>query len=103
MRFTDQLAAAERLNQSLLCVGLDPEPAMFPGAWQHDAGRIFDFCATIVDATRVAILRRGTEYLVIPERLIMQDGAEVIVARHPTTGARLTLRLDEVDRMEVVK
>jgi hypothetical protein len=57
----------------------------------------------IVDATRVAILRRGTEYLVIPERLIMQDGAEVIVARHPTTGARLTLRLDEVDRMEVVK
>jgi hypothetical protein len=57
----------------------------------------------IVDATRVAILRRGTEYLVIPGRLIMQDGAEVIVARHPTTGARLTLRLDEVDRMEVVK
>lgn len=57
----------------------------------------------IVDATRVAIQRRGTEYLVIPERLVMQDGAEVIVARHPTTGARLTLRLDEVDRMEVVK
>ena len=57
----------------------------------------------IVDATRVAILRRGTEYLVIPERLIMQEGAEVIVARHPTTGARLTLRLDEVDRREVVK
>ena len=57
----------------------------------------------IVDATRVAILRRGTEYLVIPARLIMPEGAEVIVARHPTTGARLTLRLDEVDRMEVVK
>ena len=56
MRFTDQLAAAERLNQSLLCVGLDPEPAKFPGAWQHDAGRIFDFCATIVDATRDLVL-----------------------------------------------
>ena len=57
----------------------------------------------IVDASRVAILRRGTEYLVIPERLVSHDGTEVIVARHPTTGARLTLRLDEVDRMEVVK
>ena len=57
----------------------------------------------IVDASRVAILRRGTEYLVIPERLTMQAGGEVIVARHPTTGARLTLRLDEVDRMEVLK
>ena len=50
--FTDKLLAAERANDSLLCVGLDPEPAKFPGAWQHDPSRIFDFCATIVDATR---------------------------------------------------
>lgn len=57
----------------------------------------------IVDASRVAILRRGTEFLVIPERLLLENGAEVIVARHPTTGARLTLRLDEVDRLEVMK
>ncbi len=52
MKFTDQLAAAERVNDSLLCVGLDPEPAKFPGAWKGDAGRIFDFCASIVDATK---------------------------------------------------
>ena len=52
MKFTDQLAAAERVNDSLLCVGLDPEPAKFPGAWKGDAGRIFDFCAAIVDATK---------------------------------------------------
>jgi orotidine-5'-phosphate decarboxylase len=52
MKFTDQLAAAERVNDSLLCVGLDPEPAKFPGAWRDDAARIFDFCASIVDATK---------------------------------------------------
>jgi orotidine-5'-phosphate decarboxylase len=52
MKFTEQLAAAERANDSLLCVGLDPEPAKFPGAWKGDAGRIFDFCAAIVDATK---------------------------------------------------
>jgi hypothetical protein len=52
MKFTDQLAAAERANDSLLCVGLDPEPAKFPGAWKGDAARIFDFCASIVDATK---------------------------------------------------
>ena len=52
MKFTDQLAAAERANDSLLCVGLDPEPAKFPGAWRDDAARIFDFCAAIVDATK---------------------------------------------------
>ena len=50
--FTEKLAAAERANKAPLCVGPDPEPSKFPGAWQHDASRIFDFCATIVDATK---------------------------------------------------
>jgi orotidine-5'-phosphate decarboxylase len=56
IKFTDKLAAAERAHESLLCVGLDPEPSKFPGAWQHDASRIFDFCATIVDATKDLVL-----------------------------------------------
>ncbi len=51
MTFVDMLARAEQQNGSLLCVGLDPEPARFPDALQGDAGRIFDFCAAIVDAT----------------------------------------------------
>jgi len=51
MTFLDMLGAAERQNQSLLCVGLDPEPAKFPGAYQGDASKIYDFCAAIVDAT----------------------------------------------------
>ena len=51
MNFVDMLARAEQQNQSLLCVGLDPEPARFPGAWKGDATRILDFCRAIVDAT----------------------------------------------------
>ncbi len=51
MKFLDKLGAAERQNSSLLCVGLDPEPARFPTAMQGDASKIFDFCAAIVDAT----------------------------------------------------
>ena len=51
MSFLDRLSAAERSNQSMLCVGLDPEPARFPGALRGDASRIFDFCAAIVEAT----------------------------------------------------
>ena len=49
--FITQLLAAEAANQSMLCVGLDPEPAKFPTAWAGDARRMFDFCAAIVDAT----------------------------------------------------
>ena len=51
MTFIDMLAAAERKNASMLCVGLDPEPTRFPGKLKGDAHKIYDFCAAIVDAT----------------------------------------------------
>ena len=51
MTFTDMLRAATAQHNSLLCVGLDPEPNRFPGAWKGDVSRIFEFCSAIVDAT----------------------------------------------------
>lgn len=51
MNFLDMLGAAGRQNHSMLCVGLDPEPAKFPGKLKGDANKIYDFCAAIVDAT----------------------------------------------------
>ncbi len=52
MIFTEQLLRAQTRHESFLCVGLDPEPSKFPAPWTGDAGRIFDFCARIVDATK---------------------------------------------------
>ena len=49
--FLDMLNAAEQQNQSMLCVGLDPEPTRFPGRLLGQADKIYDFCAAIVDAT----------------------------------------------------
>ncbi len=51
MTFLDMLRDATARNHSLLCVGLDPEPAKFPTHWRGDASKIFDFCAAMVDAT----------------------------------------------------
>ena len=51
MTFLEQLIDAERRNQSMLCVGLDPEPSKFPDHLKGDASKIYDFCAAIVDAT----------------------------------------------------
>ena len=51
MTFIHMLQRAEAQNQSLLCVGLDPDPARLPGTLKGDASRIYDFCAAIVDAT----------------------------------------------------
>jgi orotidine-5'-phosphate decarboxylase len=52
MSFIAALRAAQATNASMLCVGLDPEPAKYPGAWRGDPARTFDFCAAIVDATK---------------------------------------------------
>jgi orotidine-5'-phosphate decarboxylase len=51
MTFLEQLRQAEQTNGSLLCVGLDPEPAKFPDTLRGDVSKIYDFCAAIVDAT----------------------------------------------------
>jgi orotidine-5'-phosphate decarboxylase len=51
MTFLDMLGDAARQNSSMLCVGLDPEPAKFPARYKGDANKIYDFCAAIVDAT----------------------------------------------------
>ena len=51
MNFIDQLRQAEAQNQSMLCVGLDPEPARFPAGVARDAEGIHQFCARIVEAT----------------------------------------------------
>ena len=51
MTFTEQLAAAWQNNDSLLCVGLDPDPAKFPDAFVDDEDALFLFCRDIVDAT----------------------------------------------------
>ena len=51
MSFMRTLSAAWQRNSSLVCVGLDPEPARFPAALRDNPGAIFTFCRDIVDAT----------------------------------------------------
>lgn len=46
MNFTEKLVSAIRRNKSLLCVGLDPDPALMP-----DKVGIFEFNRAIIDAT----------------------------------------------------
>jgi orotidine-5'-phosphate decarboxylase len=52
LTFRDKLQTAQATNDSMLCVGLDPEPSKFPLAWKNNPARTFDFCAAIVDATK---------------------------------------------------
>ncbi len=57
----------------------------------------------ITHGRRISVFRRGTEYVVIPKRLWNEGSREVMDSIHPTTGEKMTLYLDEMDRIEVVK
>ncbi|RNF84314.1 orotidine-5'-phosphate decarboxylase [Montanilutibacter psychrotolerans] len=51
MSFMQALRARWADSHSLVCVGLDPEPAKFPAAFSGDDDAVFHFCRDIVDAT----------------------------------------------------
>lgn len=56
----------------------------------------------VQDGRRVALVRQGRELVVVPLRLYMRGGREVIEARHPTTGDLLTAVIEDLDGLEVV-
>jgi orotidine-5'-phosphate decarboxylase len=51
MSFMNALKQRWRRAESLVCVGLDPEPAKFPTKFANDPDAVFHFCRDIVDAT----------------------------------------------------
>lgn len=51
MAFVEQLRRRWDAAGSLVCVGLDPEPAKFPARFRDDPDAVFAFCRDIVDAT----------------------------------------------------
>jgi hypothetical protein len=54
------------------------------------------------DRLRVAVTRRGTEYVVTALRLTTVDRRDALIGLLPMTGEEITLRLDEVDSFQVV-
>jgi len=51
MNFMHVLRTRWERSESLVCVGLDPEPDRFPARFAGDADAVFAFCRAIVDAT----------------------------------------------------
>jgi uncharacterized ubiquitin-like protein YukD len=56
----------------------------------------------IADGKRLSVWRRGTEFIIVVDKLRVAGGREALEAHHPTTGDRLTLFIDELEAIEVV-
>ena len=54
------------------------------------------------DGLRVALTRRGTEYVVVAQRVASIDQHEALVGWLPMTGEELTFRLDEMESFQVI-
>lgn len=52
MTFMEKLTAAWKKNDSLVCVGLDPDPAKIPAFLRQEKHPLFAFNKAIVDATK---------------------------------------------------
>lgn len=58
--------------------------------------------SAITHGRRVAIRRRGTEYVGVPKKLWSEGNREAVSILHPTTGEEISVYLDEIERLEVV-
>ena len=57
----------------------------------------------ITDGRRLSVWRNGTEFVIIVDKLRVTGGREALEAHHPTTGDKLTLYIDELEAIEVVR
>jgi uncharacterized protein with PhoU and TrkA domain len=73
---------------------------MSPVRWTAD--RMDQLESAARRGQRVALSRRGTEYIVVALRVTTVDQREVLIGRLPMTGEDLTFRLDQIDSFQVV-
>lgn len=52
---------------------------------------------------RVALSRRGTEYVVVARRLTASSRGDVLIGFLPMTGEELTFVLEEIDEFQVIE
>ncbi|MBA3656628.1 MAG: hypothetical protein H0W69_04665 [Gemmatimonadaceae bacterium] len=52
---------------------------------------------------KIALNRRGNEFVVVPSRLRVEGGREAIDSVHPTTGEKITIYVDEISGFEVLR
>lgn len=99
MSFTRLLRQAWREKNSLLCVGLDPDPNRFPVPLKDHPDRTFEFCRAIVDATapyacsfkpQIAYFSAQGQEIAL-ERLI-----DYIHAQHPTIPVVLDAKRGDI-------
>jgi hypothetical protein len=70
---------------------------------QLTAKQYDDLERAVRDRMRVSVMRRGTEYIIVPLSLKLRSGKEVIEAQNPTTGDAMVIFLDDIESFVVLR
>ncbi|MCC2866594.1 MAG: orotidine-5'-phosphate decarboxylase [Candidatus Accumulibacter phosphatis] len=99
MNFIKALNSVWRENNTLLCIGLDPDPAKFPAHLQHRPDAIFEFCRAIVDATADLVCCFKPQIAYFAARRA-EDQLEALIEhihiRHPATPVILDAKRGDI-------
>ncbi|MFT3760822.1 orotidine-5'-phosphate decarboxylase [Thauera sp.] len=99
MHFMTSLKAAWQQRNSLLCVGLDPDPTRFPAHLQGRPDAILEFCRQIVDATADLVCCFKPQIAYFAARRA-EDQLEALIehihARHPGTPVVLDAKRGDI-------
>ena len=68
--------------------------------WSTD--RLDQLEAAVKRGLRVALMRRGTEYVVVAVRIVTAGRKEALVGRLPMTGEELEFVLEEIEGFQVI-
>jgi orotidine-5'-phosphate decarboxylase len=86
MSFIEDIRRRWSEANTLVCVGLDPEPAKFPAQLREDPDAVFAFCKEIVDATAdlaCAFKPQIAHFAALGAELALQRLIRHIHAEHP--------------------
>jgi hypothetical protein len=70
---------------------------------QLTAKQYDDLERAVRDGRRVSVMRRGTEYIIVPLSLELRSSKEALVAQNPTTGDSMVIFVDDIESFVILK
>ena len=62
-----------------------------------------DLERAVRDGKKVSVMRRGTEYIIVPLALQLRSGKEALEAQNPTTGDALVIFVDDIESFYIIR
>jgi hypothetical protein len=70
---------------------------------QLTARQYDDLERAVRDGKKVSVMRRGTEYVIVPLALKLRSGKEALEATNPTTGDSMVIFVEDIESFVVLR